>query len=83
MCLAFPGRVTDVAPDGATVDTEGRLRRASTLLYPDVRSGDWVIVAAGTIVRTISDEEAQAIRHALLTAIDQTAQLKGATDAIS
>jgi hydrogenase assembly chaperone HypC/HupF len=72
MCLAFPGRVTEVAPDGATVSTEGRERRASTLLYPDVRPGDWVIVAAGTIVRRLDDDEAEAIRHALFEAIDRT-----------
>ena len=72
MCLAFPGRVTAVDPDGATVDTEGRLRRASTLLHPDVRAGEWVIVAAGTIVRRINDREAQSIRAALRSAIEQS-----------
>lgn len=80
MCLAFPGRVTEVAPDGALVSTEGRLRRASTLLYPDVRPGEWVIVAAGTIVRRLDDEEAEAIREALTAAIDRTANLKGTID---
>jgi hydrogenase assembly chaperone HypC/HupF len=80
MCLAFPGRVTEVAPDWALVSTEGRLRRASMLLHPDVRPGEWVIVAAGTIVRRLDDEEAEAIRLALTAAIDRTANLKGTSD---
>jgi hydrogenase assembly chaperone HypC/HupF len=80
MCLAFPGRVTAVAPDGATISTEGQVRRASTLLHPDVRPGDWVLVAAGTIVRRLDDLEAQAIRRALNEAIDRTAQRGGAAN---
>lgn len=80
MCLAFPGRVTEVAPDGATVSTEGRARRASTLLHPDVRPGDWVLVAAGTIVRRLDDVEAEAIRQALNEAIDRTTKREGATN---
>jgi len=69
MCVAFPGQVTEVDADGATVDTEGRRRRASTLLVPDVAVGDWVFVAAGTIVDRLDPEEAQMIRATLLEAI--------------
>lgn len=69
MCVAFPGRVTEVDAIGATVDTEGRERRASTLLVPDVAVGDWVFVAAGTIVDRIDPDEAVMIRATLLEAI--------------
>jgi len=69
MCVAFPGQVTEVDSVGATVDTEGRRRRASTLLVPDVAVGDWVFVAAGTIVDRLDPEEAQMIRATLLEAI--------------
>jgi len=69
MCVAFPGQVTEVDSVGATVDTEGRRRRASTLLVPDVAVGDWVFVAAGTIVDRLDPEEAQMIRATLLDAI--------------
>ncbi|HSM38553.1 MAG TPA: HypC/HybG/HupF family hydrogenase formation chaperone, partial [Candidatus Limnocylindrales bacterium] len=69
MCLEFPGRITAVDAGGATVDTEGRLRRASTLLSPDVRGGAWVTVAAGTIIARLSDEDAAAIRRELNAAI--------------
>ena len=69
MCVAFPGRVTAIDAGGATVDTEGRQRRASTLLVPDVAVGDWVFVAAGTIVDRLDPEEAVMIRATLLEAI--------------
>lgn len=68
MCIAFPGRVVSVDPAGATVDTEGRQRQASTLLHPDVQVGDWVLVSVGTIVERLSDTDAAAIRDALNSA---------------
>ena len=69
MCVAFPGQVREVDAVGATVDTEGRQRRASTMLVPDVAVGDWVFVAAGTIVDRLDPDEAQMIRATLLEAI--------------
>jgi hydrogenase assembly chaperone HypC/HupF len=69
MCIGFPSRVTAVDALGATVDTEGRRRRASTLLLSDVEVGDWVYVAAGTIVERIDAGEAALIRESLLEAM--------------
>jgi hydrogenase assembly chaperone HypC/HupF len=69
MCIGFPGTVISVDEAGATVDQEGRLRRASTLLIPDIAPGDHVFVAAGTIVERIDPEEADLIRATLLEAI--------------
>lgn len=69
MCVAFPSRVIAVDDAGATVDQEGRLRRASTLLVPDIRPGEWVYVAAGTILDRIRPDEAQLIRSTLNAAI--------------
>jgi hydrogenase assembly chaperone HypC/HupF len=69
MCLSFPGTVVDVDGGGALVETEGRRRRASTLLIPDVRSGDRVVVAAGTIVERLDAWEAAEIDALLRTAI--------------
>ena len=77
MCLEFPGRITAVDAGGATVDTEGRLRRASTLLHPDVRVGEWVTVAAGTIIARLSDEDAAAIRGELNAAIARSDPYSG------
>ncbi len=69
MCVGFPGQVVSVDELGASVDQEGRVRRASTLLVPDVAPGDWVFVAAGSIVERLDPQEAQEIRATLLEAI--------------
>lgn len=58
MCIAFPGRVIDVDPRGALVESDGRRRRASVLLVPDVAVGDWVAVAAGSIVERLDEADA-------------------------
>ena len=78
MCIGFPGTVVAVDPLGATVDQEGRLRRASTLLIPDIAPGDHVFVAAGTIVERLDPAEAELIHATLLDAI---ALERGETDA--
>jgi hydrogenase maturation factor len=40
------------------VETAGRKRRALALLFPDLRRGDWVLVAAGTVVSRLDAHEA-------------------------
>jgi hydrogenase assembly chaperone HypC/HupF len=72
MCLGFPGVV--VATDGATaiVETDGRRRRASTLLLPDIRVGDRVVVGAGTILERLDAKTAADIARVLTTAIERT-----------
>ena len=69
MCLGFPGRVTALDAAGATIDTEGRQHRASTLLMPGLAIGDWVFVAAGTVLERLEPDEAARIRATLLEAI--------------
>jgi hydrogenase assembly chaperone HypC/HupF len=70
MCLSFPGLVIAVDDAGAVVETEGRRRRASTLLLPDTAIGDRVVVAAGTVVERLEAWEAAEIDALLRTAID-------------
>lgn len=65
MCIAFPGRVIDVDPRGALVESDGRRRRASVLLVPDVAVGDWVAVAAGSIVERLDEADALEIQALL------------------
>lgn len=65
MCLEDPGQVVAIDTLGAIVDVRGRRRRASTLVLPDVAVGDWVTVAAGTIVDRIDAMEAAEIRRIL------------------
>lgn len=77
MCLAFPGLVVALDRDGAIVETEGRRRRASTLFLTDISIGDWVTVAAGTVVERLEPGEAVEIRAMLrtaTTALDSTTE---------
>ena len=79
MCISFPGRVSAIDEAGAVVVTEGRARRASTLYLPDIAVGDWVTVAAGTIVERLDPAEAAEIERLLATAIELEAT-EGAID---
>jgi hydrogenase assembly chaperone HypC/HupF len=72
MCVAFPGRVVAFDHDGAIVDTEGRQRRASTVLLPRVAIGDWVVVSAGTILERIDEAEAAELRSLVRLATSGT-----------
>lgn len=72
MCIAFPGLVVDVDPAGAVVETDGRRRRASTVFLPDIAVGDWVTVAAGTVVDRLDPDEAAEINRILRAAIATT-----------
>ena len=69
MCIAFPGLVVELDRGVAVVETEGRRRRASTLLLPGIAVGDWVTVAAGTIVDRLEPGEAAEIQTLLRAAI--------------
>jgi hydrogenase assembly chaperone HypC/HupF len=69
MCVGFPGQVTAVDELGATVQTLDRQRRASTLLMPDIAIGDWVYVAAGSIVERLDAAEAAEVTKLLLEAV--------------
>jgi hydrogenase assembly chaperone HypC/HupF len=81
MCIAFPGLVVAVDSDGAIVETEGRRRRASTLFLADVAVGDWVTVAAGTVVDRLEPDEAADIQSRLRTAMTTLdASIEGASD---
>jgi hydrogenase assembly chaperone HypC/HupF len=80
MCIAYPGRVVAIDPAGALVETAGRRRRASTLLVDDVRTGDWVTVAAGTIVERLDPAEAAEIQRLLHAAEDASAARPPAND---
>ena len=61
MCVTYPGQVLEVGDDSALVEIDGRRRRASLVLVPDVAVGDWVIVATGTVLEIVDAEEATEI----------------------
>jgi hydrogenase expression/formation protein HypC len=65
MCLSAPGLVTSVEEGTARVVVAGVTRTALTLLTPDVRAGDWVLVGAGAVIRRIGHDEAESIERAI------------------
>ena len=75
MCIAYPGRVVAIDGRGAVIDTEGRRQRASLLLEPGAAVGDWVVVAAGTIIEILAPDEAAQVRALLDAAQEPDAQL--------
>ncbi|HXX60182.1 MAG TPA: HypC/HybG/HupF family hydrogenase formation chaperone [Candidatus Sulfotelmatobacter sp.] len=60
-----PGRITAIHGPEATVEVAGRRRVASLLVEPDVRIGEWVIVAGSLIIRRLAADAADAITDAV------------------
>jgi hydrogenase assembly chaperone HypC/HupF len=70
MCLTYPAEVVALDGGNAVVRTDGRLRQANTLALPDVTVGDWVIVAAGSIVSRLEPAEADRVGRLIRLAQD-------------
>lgn len=58
MCLSVPGRVEKIEGLNAIVDFGGSKRNVSTMLFPDIACGDYVLVHAGFIIQKLDPEEA-------------------------
>ena len=65
MCLMAPGRVTAVHGPEATIEVDGRRRVVSILVEPDVRVGEWVVVAGSLVVRRLDEAAAGDITDAV------------------
>jgi len=65
MCLDFAARVVSCDGSQAVIEIAGRRHHASTLLMPDVKPGDWVRVAVGTIFERIDADQAALINDEL------------------
>ena len=66
MCLAVPGKVVFIDDDSngpgrarmATVDFQGSRVKASLVLTPEARAGDWVLVHAGFAIQLLDEQDA-------------------------
>ena len=58
MCLAIPGEIVELAPDGATVDFGG-VRRTVDVSLVDARVGDFVYVHAGFAIQVLDRARAE------------------------
>ncbi len=70
MCLAVPGKIVSLGPDGAdlplgTVDFQGSRVEVSFALVPEAREGDWVLVHAGFAITLLDEAEARETWHYL------------------
>jgi hydrogenase maturation factor len=61
MRISYPARVEYLDANWVLVDQNGRRRRASRILEPHLHMGDWVFVAAGSVIERISSGEAAAM----------------------
>ncbi|MCX6364135.1 MAG: HypC/HybG/HupF family hydrogenase formation chaperone [Actinobacteria bacterium] len=58
MCLALPMRITAVDGALATIATAGLEQRASLMLVPDAKVGDYVLVHAGFAISVLDEAAA-------------------------
>ena len=69
MCLAVPGQVRSIVPDGdmriAKVDFGGIAREVNLTLVPEAAIGDHVLVHAGFAIARIDEQEAARVWEAL------------------
>ena len=59
MCLAIPMRITAIEDRMATIEIDGLTQRASLMLVPDARVGDYVLVHAGCAISVMTEDDAQ------------------------
>ncbi len=59
MCLAIPAKVIAIEDDMAVVELGGVTRRASLMLVPETKVGDYVLLHAGFAIQRLDEEEAQ------------------------
>jgi len=69
MCISLPGRVVEIGASDALVEVDGRRRRASLLLQPEIEVDDWVLVGLGTVLRRLEPEEAADLAETLGSAM--------------
>ena len=72
MCIAFPARILAIDGTEAAVEIDGRVRRASLLRGPEVEVDDWVLVAAGTVLRRLDAGEAEELARAIRAAMNES-----------
>jgi len=58
MCLAVPAKVVTLEGEESMVDLHGNSVRVSTVLVPETRVGDWVLIHAGFAIQRLSEQEA-------------------------
>jgi hydrogenase expression/formation protein HypC len=60
MCVAVPSLITAINGTEAEIDVGGISRKASLMLTPEARVGDYVLIHAGYAISIVDQEEAEA-----------------------
>jgi hydrogenase expression/formation protein HypC len=75
MCLAIPGKITEITGEGAgmvaTIEMAGTNREVSLAITPDAVVGDYVITHSGVAIRLLSADEAKAADELIIEALGQ------------
>lgn len=58
MCLAIPGKITEIAEDTATVNYGNISCKASIRVMPQSKVGDTVLVHAGFVIQILDEKAA-------------------------
>jgi hydrogenase expression/formation protein HypC len=62
MCLAFPGKITEIVGDFAKIDFGGgTMRNNINISYVDGQVGDYVLIHAGYAIQVLDLDEAENI----------------------
>ena len=86
MCLAVPGKITNITGDDplirtGKVDFGGILKEVSLAYVPEAQIGDYVIVHVGFAISRVDQEEAQKVFE-YLREMDEFAELERSSDSV-
>ena len=59
MCLAIPALIKSIDGDEAEVELGGVSRRASLMLTPEAKVGDYILLHAGYAINVVDQSEAE------------------------
>ena len=72
MCLAVAGKIIEIEEQNAVVDIEGNRVNVSTVLVPDAKLNDYVMIHTGFAISKLTNED-YAEQQRLMKEIDQYA----------
>jgi len=75
MCLAVPAKVVEIEGQQAVVDLAGNRYRASLMLVPQAKLGDYVLLHAGFAITVL--EEADALETLRLLGVAPSSEQGG------
>ena len=80
MCISYPGQIIEITDGMAVVEFGDRRQRASMLLAPDATVGDWVVIAAGTVIEVLDPAAALEVRQMIDSLTQPAAPAAGAPE---